>query len=147
MSTARPFPSARTVAVGQSFGRSLTVTEAHVVLASGIFGDFAPLHVDEEYAKTTKWGTRLVHGTLVTGIMAGTLSHFFGPNAAGYLQEEMHFRAPTYIGDTVTSTWTIDDIAEKPRLEAAVVSLRGTATRSAGAELVVEGTARLLVRL
>ena len=34
------------VAVGETFGTRLTVTEAHLVLASGLFGDFNPLHVD-----------------------------------------------------------------------------------------------------
>jgi acyl dehydratase len=38
------------VAVGDRFGASVTVTETHLVLAAGLFGDFNPLHVDEEFA-------------------------------------------------------------------------------------------------
>ena len=37
------------VAVGDRFGTRVTVTEAHLVLAAGLFGDFNPLHVDEEF--------------------------------------------------------------------------------------------------
>ena len=39
------------VKVGDSFGGSLTVTETHLVLGAGMFGDFNPLHVDEEFSK------------------------------------------------------------------------------------------------
>ena len=78
-------PSFTSIEVGQKFTGRLTVTEAHVVLASGIFADFAPLHVDETFAQQTRYGTRIAHGTLITGIMTGVLSKALGPNALGLL--------------------------------------------------------------
>ena len=69
--TGQPFEE---VTVGDRFARSTTVTETHIVLAAGLFGDFAPLHVDEEYARESRFGTRIAHGTLTTGIMAAALS-------------------------------------------------------------------------
>ena len=46
------------VALGERFGTSLTLTEAHLVLAAGLFGDFNPLHVDEEFSKKSMFGGR-----------------------------------------------------------------------------------------
>ena len=48
------------VNVGESFGTSVTVTETHIVLGSGMFGDFNPLHVDEEFSKKSMFGGRIL---------------------------------------------------------------------------------------
>src|SRR5665213_3499437 len=100
MSAAEP-PTFHSLQVGHRLTGSVTVTESHIVLASGIFGDFAPLHVDEEYAKTTPFGTRLAHGPLVVGIMSGVLGSGVGKNANGLLEQNVRFVAPVHIGDTI----------------------------------------------
>jgi 3-hydroxybutyryl-CoA dehydratase len=133
------------IQIGESFAGSTTVTETHVVTAAGLFGDFAPLHVDEEYAKTTLFGTRIAHGTLITGMMAGVLSGFFGPNATGYLEQTVNFRAPVFFGDTVTSTWTILDMIPKERFSGGIVELAVRCTKHDDT-VVLEGNAKLIVR-
>lgn len=104
------------VEMGETFSTSLTITETHVVLAAGLFGDFAPLHVNEEFAKTTRFGTRIAHGTLVTGVIGAALAGHFGTGGLGYLEEHVFFRAPVLIGDTITSTWTVAEKIPKPKL-------------------------------
>jgi 3-hydroxybutyryl-CoA dehydratase len=138
------YPGFHELTIGQRLTGRITVTEAHIVLASGIFADFAPLHVDEEYAKQTRFGTRIAHGTLITGIMAGVLSKHLGPNAAGYLEQNVRFRSPVRPGDTVTTIWEVTDMADKPRLGGGIVTLHVTCSTPAG-ETAVEGTAVLLV--
>src|SRR6266540_4294327 len=50
-----------------------TVTETDIVVYAGLSGDYNPLHVNEEYSKTTEFGGRIAHGPLVYGIAAGLL--------------------------------------------------------------------------
>jgi 3-hydroxybutyryl-CoA dehydratase len=138
------YPGFHQLTVGELLTGRITVTEAHIVLASGIFADFAPLHVDEEYAKQTRFGTRIAHGTLITGIMAGVLSKHLGPNAAGYLEQNVRFKSPVLPGDTVTTIWEVTSKSDKPRLGGGIVTLDVTCSTQAGVT-AVEGTSALLV--
>ena len=119
------FPSFRSLEVGQLLQGRLTVTEAHIVLASGIFADFAPLHVDEEFARHTRYGTRIAHGTLVAGIMTGVLGKALGPNALGLLDNNVQFVAPVMPGDTLSTLWEVTEMTDKPELGGGIVRLVG----------------------
>lgn len=50
---------------------SVTVTEAMVNTYAAMTGDFTPVHVDEEYARTTPFGTRVAHGLLGLSLADG----------------------------------------------------------------------------
>ena len=58
------------VSVGETFGTSLTVTETHLVLCSGMFGDFNPLHVDEEFSKKSMFCSRILHGPFTIALIS-----------------------------------------------------------------------------
>ncbi|MEZ0050247.1 3-hydroxybutyryl-CoA dehydratase [Mycobacterium sp. MAA66] len=64
-----------------------TVTEAHIVGFSGLTGDFYPLHTDEDYARTTEFGTRIAQGPLIFSIAVGLVSQseVFGGAVLAYL--------------------------------------------------------------
>jgi acyl dehydratase len=94
------------VAVGQEWhspGR--TVTEADLVNFAGLSGDFNPIHIDHEFAKTTLFRRPLAHGLLVLSIASG-LGLFNPPmrTLAFLAIREWHFREPVFIGDTVHLT-------------------------------------------
>ena len=50
--------------IGEKSSISKTISETDVYLFAGISGDFNPLHVNEQYAKTTPFGARVAHGPL-----------------------------------------------------------------------------------
>jgi acyl dehydratase len=58
------------VAVGERFSARLTITDTHLVLGAGLIGDFNPHHVDDEYARQSRFGTRILHGVITSAIMA-----------------------------------------------------------------------------
>ena len=91
------------VEVGQEWesgGR--TVTEADIVNYAGISGDFNPIHVDHEFAKTTPFRRPIAHGLLVLTIGSGLGVNCPPMRTLAFLQvREWNFREPVFIGDTV----------------------------------------------
>jgi 3-hydroxybutyryl-CoA dehydratase len=87
-----------------------TVTETDIVQYSQISGDDNPLHVNEEFAKQTVFKGRIAHGMLTCGYISAVLgTKLPGPGCA-YLNQNLNFRAPVRIGDTVQTRVTIKDI-------------------------------------
>ena len=62
------------LAIGETATFAKTITEADIVLFSGLTGDFDPIHVNEEYAKASAFGRRIAHGGLVMGLLSTTAS-------------------------------------------------------------------------
>ncbi|MGB0387909.1 MAG: MaoC family dehydratase [Ardenticatenaceae bacterium] len=87
-----------------------TFTEADVLLYSAISGDTNPLHLNEEFASQTRFGTRILHGMLTTSLwstIVGTLLP--GPGCA-YMGQELNFYKPVHLCDTVTAKMTVTKI-------------------------------------
>ncbi len=88
---------------------SKTVSEADIFAFCGITGDFNPIHVDEVFAKQSRWEGRIAHGMLVAAMVTQTLSAILGEGAI-HVSQEVSFRAPVRIGDTIT---VVSEVAEK----------------------------------
>src|SRR5438094_7488063 len=91
------------LSVGQEFeSQGRTVTEADIVLFAGLSGDYNPIHVDHEFAKTTTFKRPIAHGMLVMSISSGLGLNAPLARILAILEfTEWHFRAPVYIGDTI----------------------------------------------
>ncbi len=106
---------------------------------AGVSGDTNPVHLDDEFAKSTMFGARIAHGML----SASFISAIFGTKLPGpgciYLAQSLKFKAPVKVGDTVVVRVTIVElIPEKQRV------LFDTVCTVAG-KPVLEGQAELLV--
>ena len=133
------------VRLGERFGTRVTVTEAHLVLAAGMFGDFNPLHVDEEFARESRFGTRILHGPFTSALISSPVGMYFSGSAIAYLEHACRFKAPVRPGDTLKTEWTVAQKLDKPKHDGGICVLRGSATNQNG-ELVVEADGRILVR-
>ncbi len=120
------------VAIGETFASSLTITETHLVLAAGLLADFNPLHVDEEFARKSRYGGRILHGMMTSAFMGAPVGMRFHGTAIGYLEHNARFLAPVRPGDTLTMTWTVRGLVPKPRHGGGVVELTGEATNQHG---------------
>ncbi|EMN51269.1 MaoC-like protein [Leptospira interrogans str. L1207] len=97
------------IGIGEKASFSKTITETDIYLFAGISGDFNPLHVDEEYAKTTIFGTRNAHGGLAASLLAPVLGTVAWETVT-------KFRKPVYPGDTVTCIVEVKSKIEKMKM-------------------------------
>jgi 3-hydroxybutyryl-CoA dehydratase len=132
------------VKVGDSFGSSLTVTETHLVLAAGMFGDFNPLHVDEVFSSKSIFGSRILHGPFTSALMASPVGMYFAGTAIAYLEHACRFKAPVRAGDTIATQWTVRELLTKPKHNGGIVVMRGEAKNQHG-DVVVEADGKILV--
>jgi acyl dehydratase len=104
-----------------------TVTEADIVAFAGLSGDYNPLHVDEEYCKTTQFGTRIAHGPLVYAIAAGLLFqlHLYDDTLIAFLGfDSLKFTAPVRAGDTIRARIEVLERRETSRPDRGVMKRR-----------------------
>ena len=132
------------VAVGERFGTRVTVTETHLVLGSGMFGDFNPLHVDEEFSKKSMFGTRVLHGPVTGALIAAPVGNYFAGTALAYLEYACRFKAPIRPGDTIATEWTVMERIDKPKQKGGILVMRCEG-RNQKDEIAVEAEGKLLV--
>lgn len=97
------------LSVGQSASRTKTFTEGDVYVFAGFTGDMNPVHINEEFAKTTKFGRRIVHGPYVFTLVGSVLGQQLPGGGSVYVSQTLNFRAPVFVGDTITCTLTVTD--------------------------------------
>ncbi|WP_255151514.1 MaoC family dehydratase [Halorarius halobius] len=88
--------------VGDSVRFSKTLTEADVERFALASGDTNPIHLDADWAEETRFEGRIVHGTLVAGVVSAALARL--PGGVIYLSQDLEFQAPVRLGDRVTAT-------------------------------------------
>lgn len=125
--------------VGMSAHMTRTVGEEDILKFAEVSGDHNPLHLDEGFAATTKFGGRVAHGMLTASFISAVIGNQFPGPGCIYISQTLKFKAPVRIGDTV-------------KVEVTLVHLHSTRNRatfrtiaSAGDKVVIEGEAVGLV--
>jgi len=98
------------IKIGMMASYSQTITDTDIKLFSGISGDKNPVHMSDEYAEKSRFKKRIAHGLL----SASFFSSLFGTKLPGegcvYVSQNLNFKRPVYIGDTVTASITVTSI-------------------------------------
>jgi len=124
---------------GDQASLTKTFTDSDVRTFAEISGDHNPVHVDDEFAATTRFERRLVHGMLTAGMISAVLGMQLPGPGSIYLKQELNFRAPVFIGDTITATVTVTKVREdKP-----IITLNTVCKNQDGVD-VINGKAVLL---
>ena len=100
-----------TIAVGLRESFTKTVSESDAYLFAGITGDLHPLHVDETFARTTLFKTRIVHGALLVGFISTVMARINGhipPPGGVSTRYDIRFVGPVKLGDTITTSLTVE---------------------------------------
>lgn len=125
-----------------------TVTEADIVMFAGLSGDFNPLHVNEEYCKTTQFGGRIAHGPLVYAIAAGLLFqlHLYDDTLIAFLGfDSLKFTHPVKPGDTIRARIKVLEKRETSRPDRGVMKRQLQVVNQEG-KVVQEGIQAFLLK-
>ncbi len=127
------------LSVGMTAVFAKTITEADIVLFAGTSGDMNPIHVNDAYAKETRFKGRIAHGFLTGSLISTTLGMKLPVPGCIYVKQSINFRAPVRPGDTVEARVTVTDID----LETRRITLDTVA--SVGDTVVIDGDAVMIV--
>lgn len=95
------------ISVGDTISFSRTWTNEDVNAFAELSGDKSPLHTDDEYAATTKFGKRLVHGMLLGAACSAFVGMYLPGRRCLDLRQSLSFRKPVFIGDTTLIEGTV----------------------------------------
>lgn len=127
------------LALGQTASFSKTITEADILLFAAVSGDTNPVHIDAEAAAASMFKQRIAHGMLSASLISTVLgTRLPGPGTI-YLAQNLKFRAPVTIGQTVTAK--VEVTALDPAKKRATLST----TCTVAGKPVVEGEATVML--
>ena len=127
------------IEIGMEVSYSQTITDADIKAFSGISGDKNPVHMDDEYAKNSRYKKRIAHGML----SASFFSALFGTKIPGegcvYVSQSLKFKRPVYLNDTVISSVIVTnvDLAKKRVFFQTICKVNN--------KIVIDGEAELFV--
>lgn len=126
--------------VGDTASITRAITENDVRSFAELSGDHNPVHVDDAYAETTRFGRRIAHGMLGASLISAVLGTRLPGLGSIYLSQSLTFLGPVYIGDVLTARVTVQKIeGGKP-----IVTLETVCENQRG-EVVIRGEAVVLV--
>ncbi len=96
--------------VGMLATFSKTITEADIVMFAGVSGDNNAIHINEEFAATTRFGGRIAHGFLTASVISAAVANRLPGPGTIYLSQQMNFRAPVRPGQTVHAEVTVSEL-------------------------------------
>ena len=125
---------------GDTASLSRTISDDDIRAFAEATGDRNPLHLDEEFAKQTRFGRRIAHGMLSASLISAVIASELPGQGGIYLGQTFQFVAPVFPGDTVTARVTVSAVREdKP-----ILKLETVCTNQRD-EVVIKGEATILV--
>jgi 3-hydroxybutyryl-CoA dehydratase len=121
---------------GDSASQSLMVTESVVESFGNTIGDKNPIHFDETYAASTKFGRRIAHGMLSASLISAVIANKLPGPGSIYISQTLQFTSPVYLGDQLIAKVTVLAV----RQDKPIVTLETVCAKQDGT-VVVKGEA------
>lgn len=104
------------IEIGLTKEFNVTITQSLVDNFAKISGDFSPIHMNDEFAKSTKFGKRIVHGMLLASFLSRMVGMYLPGKYALYASQTLEFHKPCFIGDKITISSTVKDKSESTKI-------------------------------
>ena len=106
-----------------------------------ISGDFNPLHMDEQFAKKSKFGRRICHGMLLSSFFSRLVGMYLPGKNALYFSQNLNFIEPCFIGDKIIVKGEVIDKSEATRM----IKIETTIKNKEG-KFLIKGNAQVMIR-
>tara|TARA_Y100000996_G_scaffold120862_1_gene90544 strand:+ start:71 stop:493 length:423 start_codon:yes stop_codon:yes gene_type:complete len=126
--------------VGQKAEFTETITESMIQEFAKLSGDYNPHHIDEEYAKKTKYEKRICHGMLLASLFSKLTAMYLPGQGSLYISQTLNFVSPAFIDDIVTASGEITKISSSTgiiRVKTEITNMNNN--------LLVSGEAKVLI--
>ena len=94
----------------------IKITQSMVDDFAKLSGDFSPLHVDEKYAKSTKFQNKVVHGMLLASFLSRMVGMYMPGKHALYASQSLEFQNPCFVGDEITVSSVVNDKSNSTKI-------------------------------
>ena len=121
------------IKVGDRYSEKFIASDDKVRDFAETSGDNNPLHIDEEFAKGSRFGKRIAHGMLVASFISKVLGRDFPGDGTIYMQQEVKFKKPVYINEEVEVEVEVID----KRDDKHILTLRTDVTNSNGDKVII----------
>jgi len=129
------------IKIGDTATFSEKITKLYLENFANLSGDHNPLHMDEDYAKNTKFKKQVCHGMLLASFFSKLVGMYIPGKNALYFSQTLNFQAPCYVDDQITIHGEVIDKSVSTRM----ITLKTTIHNNTGTCLV-DGLAKVLVR-
>ena len=127
--------------IGKEEWEHLCFSEVDVEIFSQLTGDVNPIHLEENYAQQTRFGSRIVHGVLVLGVFSKIIGTRMPGLGSIYLEQNVKFLKPIYINQEIYAVVRVSGILE----EKSIVCLETDIMNIDKTEYIIRGTAKVLL--
>lgn len=129
------------ITVGQTYTFSKRISDEDVQEFAQVTGDHNPLHLDEDYAAKSIFKKRIAHGMISAGVISGGIGMYLPGEGTTYLGQDLQFKNPVFIGDTITITLRVLELIEKTKF--IIAKLQTTCVNEEG-KVVTDGIATVI---
>ncbi len=116
-----------------------TITDADIIMFSGVSGDINPVHLNHEFASETIFEERIAHGMLTASLISTVVGTKLPGPGCIYVSQALRFKAPVKAGDTVMARVTVTKVIEEKKF----VELKTVCT--VNGKTVIDGEATVMV--
>ena len=129
------------IKIGLKRNFQVTITESMLNDFAKLSGDFSPLHMDQEYAASTSFKKRVVHGMLLASFFSRIDGMYLPGKHALYFSQTLNFVNPCFVGEKITVEGEVIDKS----LATKIIKVKTRITNEHG-KILVDGESRVIVR-
>ena len=129
------------ISIGQQESFIIKITESMVEKFSNLSGDLNPLHMDNEFAESSSFNKRIVHGMLLASFFSQLIGMKLPGKNALYFSQTLNFRSPCYIDDEIE---VVGEVIEKS--DSTQIITVSTSIFDKSKTCLIDGIAKIIVR-